>query len=47
MCSSRAAARAKQPVELYAIEKNPNAVVYLEQLKVRNQHASSATDTLI
>lgn len=34
MCSHRAGLRAKQPVELFAIEKNPNAVVYLNQLKV-------------
>jgi hypothetical protein len=32
MCSVRAAARAKQPVVLYAVEKNPNAVVYLNQV---------------
>jgi protein arginine N-methyltransferase 5 len=34
LASLRAAARLKKPVQMYAVEKNPNAVVYLNQLKL-------------
>jgi protein arginine N-methyltransferase 5 len=33
LASLRASARAKKPIQMYAVEKNPNAVVYLNQLK--------------
>jgi protein arginine N-methyltransferase 5 len=33
LASLRASVRAKKPIQMYAVEKNPNAVVYLNQLK--------------